>query len=185
VPFGQAGEPKRLWIEALGVDALVLAYTADEAKLGRDGLTGEPCYRDGVIVCVDPPLAEVVYWQRGGLDGVANGDTPGLESNGTVYLYGHAGATGAVFNALPSLNPGDTTEVATVNGVITYRVEDVFTVSKRDYPTDPRVTEQAGGRLLLVSCDHSGGAPVAKGGYAVNNVVARLQAESAGPLPGG
>jgi hypothetical protein len=136
-----------------------------------------------VITCIDPPTADHVYWQVGGIDGVTYGDMPGTESNGTVYLYGHAGADGAIFNHLADLQPGQTAEVETAHGIVTYRVEEVFTVPKDAYSTDPRIVEQSPGRLLLVSCDHSDGAAVA-GGYAIDNVVARLQAEGAQPLPG-
>jgi hypothetical protein len=183
VPFGQAAAPTRLEVAAIGVDAAVVPYTADEARAGHDGLTGEPCYQDGVIVCVDPPSITQVYWQRGGLDGVVNGDMPGTESRGTVYLYGHAGGAGAgaVFDLLPDLAVGESALVTTANGVVTYRVEEVFAVPKDQFSTDPRVTGQVPGRLLLVSCDHSPGAGTS-GGYAVDNVVAVLQVVSAGPV---
>jgi hypothetical protein len=186
VPFGQAAPPLRLEVGVIGVAAEVLPYTADHARAGHDGLTGEACYQDGVIVCVDPPTVTEVYWQRGGLDGVASGDMPGLQSRGTVYLYGHAGVsgTGAVFDALPSLEPGTVAVVGTGNGRLNYRVEEVFTVPKDQFTTDPRITSQVPGQLLLVSCDHSPGAGVAAGGYAVDNVVARLQIVSAGPPSG-
>jgi hypothetical protein len=71
VPAGQAAQPLRLAVEAIGVDTEVLPYTAEDAAAGRDGLTGQGRYEDGVIVCVDPPLADAVYWQRGGLDGAS------------------------------------------------------------------------------------------------------------------
>ncbi|MDR0592109.1 MAG: hypothetical protein LBG60_02385, partial [Bifidobacteriaceae bacterium] len=102
VPPGQAAAPRRLRIEALGIDAPVLAYTAEHAKAGRDGLTGQDCYLDGVITCVDPPTPDGVYWQVGGIAGVTYGDMPGAESAGTVYLYGHAGVDAAIFNSCPA-----------------------------------------------------------------------------------
>jgi hypothetical protein len=50
--------------------------------------------------------------------------------------------------------------VHTVNGTLTYRAEEVFALPKDQYPPDPRITEQVLGRLLLISCDHSSGAPL-------------------------
>jgi LPXTG-site transpeptidase (sortase) family protein len=185
VPFGQAGAPLHLEIAAIGVAAEVVAYTAEHAATGYDAMTGEVCYRDGTIVCIDPPTLDQVYWQRGGLDGIVNGDMPGTASRGTVYFYGHAGANaGAVFDHLPELEVGATATVSTLNGTLTYRVAEVFTVPKDQFTTDPRITAQVAGQLLLVSCDHSPGAGLAGGGYATHNVVARLQVESAGPPAG-
>jgi sortase (surface protein transpeptidase) len=180
--WGQAAEAVRLEIPSIQVDAPVAPYTADDARAGRDGLTGQTCYQSGVIVCVDPPTVDGVYRQRGGQDGISFGELPGMDSPGTVYLYGHAGTRGggAVFDRLPDLGAGDEALVTTANGVILYTVEEVFTVPKGDFPTDPRITGQEAGRLLLVSCDHSPGADTS-GGYATDNVVAALRAVSAAP----
>jgi len=175
--------PLHLQIDSIGVDAAVLAYTAEHAMAGRDGITGQPCYQDDVIVCTGPPSPHDVYWQQGGLHGVVNGDMPGMASRGTVYFYGHAGVrgTGAVFDSLPALTPGATAQVTTINGELTYRVIEVFTVPKDRFTTDPRIITQVPGQLLLVSCDHSSGATTTAGGYATDNVIAQLQIEQAGP----
>jgi LPXTG-site transpeptidase (sortase) family protein len=180
-----ASQPTHLSIAVIGVDADVVPYTAADAKQGWDGLTGRPCYEDGVITCVDPPSMELVYWQVGGLDGVFYGDMPGRDSLGTVYLHGHAGdpAKRPVFNNLPDLKPGDTAEVSTAYGVFTYTVEKVRNIPKGDYPNDPEMLEQAPGRLALVTCFHGEGATTV-GGFATDNTVAILRLTGNRPVNG-
>jgi LPXTG-site transpeptidase (sortase) family protein len=171
-----ASQPTHLTVSAIGIDAEILPYTVDDARRGMDGLTGEPCYVDGVITCVDPPSMRLVYWQVGGQAGVEYGDMPGADSRGTVYLHGHAGdpAEQPVFNNLPSLKAGDTAEVSTAYGVFTYVVQQVRNIPKSDYPNDPQMLEQVPGRLLLVTCFHGEGATTV-GGYSTDNTVAILR----------
>jgi LPXTG-site transpeptidase (sortase) family protein len=186
-PYSQAGLPVHIYLPTIGVDAAVATYTADDAAAGVDGTTGQPCLVDGVITCVDPPLNDTVYWQQGGANGVGYGDQPGEDSQGNVYLYGHAGVrgTGAVFDNLGQLQPGDTFEVTTTLGILTYQVDEVWNVDKNDYTSDPRIIDQVPGRLLLVTCDHRAGAELVNGGYAANNLVAstHVVVGAAKPLP--
>jgi LPXTG-site transpeptidase (sortase) family protein len=168
-----AGIPVRLAIPAIGVDTEIRPYTVPDAKAGSDARTGESCYQDGAIVCVDPPEADVAYWQVGGRAGVAYGDMPGGETRGTVYIHGHAGnpAQRPVFNDLPDLKAGDTADVATAYGVFTYTVEDVRNIPKDDLPYDEEVLNQVPGRLMLITCYHGPGAETVNGSAADNTVV--------------
>jgi LPXTG-site transpeptidase (sortase) family protein len=169
-------KPTHLTIEAIGIDADVLPYTVDDAKQGSDARNGEPCFADGIIVCVDPPSMDLVYWQVGGEGGVQYGDMPGTYSRGTVYLHGHAGeqTDPPVFTDLPDLKPGDTAEVSTEYGVFVYTVESVRNIPKDDYPWDEEVLKQVPGRLMLVTCFHGEGAATVNGS-ATDNTVVTLQ----------
>jgi LPXTG-site transpeptidase (sortase) family protein len=175
-PPDVASQPTHLRIEAIDVDANIVPYTVEDAKQGSDGLTGQPCYEDGVITCVDPPSLQLVYWQVGGRAGVEYGDMPGGDSRGTVYLHGHAGdpAQEPVFNNLPNLQIGDTAEVSTEYGVFTYTVETVRNIPKDDYPWDPEALKQVPGRLLLVTCFHGQDATT-EGGFSTDNTVVTLR----------
>jgi LPXTG-site transpeptidase (sortase) family protein len=172
---GQPAQPRHITIPAIGVDAAILPYDKAAAEAGYDGYAEMPCFQNDTIVCVDPPTMEDVYWQVGGLYGVAWGDMPGTETRGTVYLYGHAGnpASNPVFNDLSELQPGDTAEVSTDFGIFTYTVESVRNLPKDSYTTDPEILKQEGGRLLLVTCYHGDDAEL-KNGFAVDNTVATL-----------
>lgn len=170
--------PLRLSIAALGLDTAVSPYTVEEAGRGVDGLTGAPCLVEGVITCVDPASADSVVWQVGGTAGVAFGSEPGTDSAGTVYLYGHAGAgTRAVFDDIGRLKPGDDAVITTANGKLTYRVQRTVSTAKSAFALSPEAVDQVPGRLLLISCDHSAGATLSKGGYSTGNVVVVLQRE--------
>jgi LPXTG-site transpeptidase (sortase) family protein len=165
--------PTHLTIGAIGVDTDILPYTVEDAKTGSDLRSGQPCYQDGTIVCIDPPSPDLVYWQVGGEAGVNWGDMPGADSNGTVYLHGHSGdpSNKLVFNDLPNLQPGDTAEISTEYGVFVYTVESVRNIPKDDYPYDEEVLAQVPGRLLLVTCFHGAGADLINGSSNDNTVV--------------
>jgi len=172
--------PTRVVISTLGVDAAVVTYTVEQAQKATDTLTGEPCYRDGVITCINPPTAADVYWQQGGIAGVAYGAMAGTDAQSNIYLVAHAGEPSmrAVFSDLYQLSAGDVVDVATVNGTLTYTVTDVITVDKGAYTSVPEVTTQVPGRLLLVTCNHAPGADL-RGGISLQNVVVVAQLEGA------
>ncbi|MDR1806575.1 MAG: class F sortase [Propionibacteriaceae bacterium] len=178
---GAASAGLHLTIPAIGVDADVYPYTPEVAAQGT-WVDGTSCYSGGTIICVNPPSMSTVSQQIGGVAGVSFGDNPGLDSQGTVYFFGHAGArTGAaVFDYLSSLKPGDTAEVTTANGILTYVVDEVINMPKSDYATSAIASDQVPGRLLLISCDQNG--PAYANGYATNNIIAVLHVESAREL---
>jgi hypothetical protein len=175
---GVPGDPVNLSIPAIGVNAPIVEFTVADAMTGTDPF-GNSCYQDGTITCINPPRMDLVYQQIGGQDGVLYGDDPGMTSQGMVYLFGHAGARSgaAVFDNLAQLQPGDTAEVTTTNGILTYVVAEVLNIPKEEYATTDKVLNQVPGRLLLVSCDQNG--PAYASGYAYNNVIAILDVESA------
>lgn len=171
--------PLRLSVPALRIDSEVSPYTVAEAARGVDGLTGAPCLAGGVIRCVDPASPSSVVWQVGGTAGVAFGSEAGTDSEGTVYLYGHAGAgNDAVFSDIGQLKPGDEAAVTTANGKLTYRVQRTVSTAKSAFASTPEAVDQVPGRLLLISCDHSAGATLSHGGYSTDNVVVVLQREA-------
>jgi LPXTG-site transpeptidase (sortase) family protein len=182
-PADAHAKPTHLAIEAIDVDTDILPYTVEDAKQGSDARNGEPCFADGIIVCVDPPSMDLVYWQVGGQAGVEFGDMPGADARGTVYLHGHAGdqADPPVFSDLPDLKPGDTAEVSTEYGVFVYTVESVRNIPKDDYPWDEEVLKQVPGRLLLVTCFHGEDATMVNGS-ATDNTVVTLQLSGNHPL---
>ncbi|WP_162616456.1 class F sortase [Xylanimonas allomyrinae] len=174
--FGQAPQ---LTISSLGIDAPLHAYTAEEAAQGYDEVAGTPCLVDGRIVCIDPvDLADVV-WQQGASDGVLYGAAPSAQAQQNVYLFGHADATGtAIFSRIGELAAGDTIEITTSAGPLTYDVHEVITVGKDGYTSLPKAVEQVPGRLLLVTCDHRAGAALTGAGYAEDNIVVLAQLET-------
>jgi hypothetical protein len=190
-----AAAPYAIAIPGIGVEATVQPYTLAQAKTGYDGFTGTGCYdaASNTITCVSPPDDRIVSWQTPipGVNGIGVGAAPGTDATGTVYLYGHSiDATGdavGVFQNLSRLQAGNEVVLSTVNGRLTYAVQQVVHLPKQDYycpdSTHPANTytamlcDQVSGRLLLVSCDHDPGAETVNGGYAVSNTVVKLQLE--------
>jgi LPXTG-site transpeptidase (sortase) family protein len=135
-----ASRPVRLEVPTLGLSAAVRASTA--AEVAAAGGAVHPT-----------TLWEVVWWSEGG--------APGTDADNTVYLYGHTWREPAVFNGLRRLHRGDEVRVVTAHGVLRYLVDDVFTVTKADFPTAPKVSAVVPGRLLLVGCFRQTGGEVA------------------------
>lgn len=126
--------PIHLSVPRIGIDAAISEYT-NEMVVKTKG-------------AVEPPTLDTVSWWSGG-------GTPGTDATNTMYLYGHTWIHPAVFNRIKELVPGDEIFVTTSNGVLRYVVNDQnyqFQVPKPQLPTDPRVTESAAGRLLLIGC---------------------------------
>lgn len=124
--------PTHLAVPALGIDADVEEYT--DAQVAAAGGWVNPAHRD-----------VVAWWSGGG--------TPGKPADNTVYLYGHVSSKPAVFNALADVTVGDTIDVTTSAGTLTYRVTDILPpVLKNDLPDLPDVAAAVPGRLVLIGC---------------------------------
>jgi len=167
-----AGPSDHVVIPAIGVDALLRPYTAEEAAKGYDSVAQTPCLVQDVIVCVDPENTTDVVWQQGGSNGVGWGVAPSRDATQNVYLFGHADQSGdAVFSHLSDLTPGAKIDI----GDLTYLVQQVVTVDKSDYTNLPEAVQQVPGRLLLVSCNHGADATLVNGGYSTTNIVVIAQ----------
>jgi len=171
-PTAAPGPSDHVIIPAIGVDALLRPYTAEEAAKGYDSVAQEPCLIQDVIVCVDPENTTDVVWQQGGSHGVGWGVAPSRDATQNVYLFGHADQAGdAVFSHLSNLAPGAAIEI----GDLTYLVQQVVTVDKSDYTSLPQAVQQVPGRLLLISCNHGADATLVNGGYSTTNIVVIAQ----------
>lgn len=139
-----AGVPEGLQVPTLGIDADV-----HPVALAPEGLLVPPA---------DP--ADVGWWNEGAKPG-----TP----RGTVLLAGHSVRLGeGVFDDLDHLEEGDLVRVVTARGVVSYRVQDVLSLTTQELAElSPRLFSQsAAGRLVLVTC-----ADWAAGDYRGNTVV--------------
>lgn len=96
---------------------------------------------------LDPPTTSTAYW-------VQCRAMAGTDSDGTVFIVGHAIAGGdAVFNRLPEIEVGADVVVATTNGRLTYRVDETALYEKYgEAQTVPMLRERVPGRLVLVTC---------------------------------
>ena len=124
--------PTHLTFPAAGIDGDVEEYTTADAEA------------EGGI---NPPRLDSISWYSG-----VEGALPGSDATNTVYLFGHTWTQPAVFNGLRDVAAGDEATVSTQHGVMTYRVEEIITMSKSDFSQDPRVAAVVPGRLALVSC---------------------------------
>jgi LPXTG-site transpeptidase (sortase) family protein len=96
---------------------------------------------------LNPPTLDDAYW-------VECRARPGTDSDGTVFIIGHSLVTGhAVFNDLQKTAVGDTVEVTTSSGRLTYRVEHTVNYAKfGEIQNSPEVLDRVPGRLVLVTC---------------------------------
>jgi len=152
--------PTHLTFPAAGIDGDVDEYTAADAEA------------DGGI---NPPRLDSISWYSG-----VEGALPGSDATNTVYLFGHTWTEPAVFNGLRDVAAGDEATVSTERGVMTYRVEEIITMSKSDFSEDPRVAAVVPGRLALVSCYRPGGLDAEA--HAPDNIVVFLHLVGARPL---
>ncbi|MTE19200.1 class F sortase [Streptomyces sp. TRM43335] len=143
-------EPRRVEVEAAGVDARVVAR-------GLDG--------HGAVE--PPPMTEpdLVGWYE---DGAA----PGAE--GVAVLVGHLDTdTGtAVFHRLPSVRPDDRVRVARADGTVAeFTVEEVATAEREGFDPDEVYGPRRPGRaeLRLITC--TGEFDREDGSYTANLVV--------------
>ncbi len=172
-------DPLRISIPAAGVGADIELFTTDMARDSSNPLTGAACLHDGRITCVNPPAHDVAYWLKAGEGDIPFGDQVGHDSNGTVYLVGHASGTQeAIFNDLHLLTPGEVIDVTTANGQIRYYVEEVVVLDKSSWSSSPYANEQVPGRLILGTCNHADGAVIGETGSSTQNVLIVAQTKS-------
>jgi sortase (surface protein transpeptidase) len=121
--------PTGLSIPALGLDAVVQEMAASECPV------------------LNPPTVDEAYW-------VGCRSKPGTDSDGTVFIIGHAVAGGqGVFARLQQLVVGNDVLVTTPSGMLTYRVgRTVNYVKFGEVQDSPEVMEKVPGRLVLVTC---------------------------------
>lgn len=124
------GEPVRLAIPAIGVDATVVPVRSDDGSL-------------------DPPAdPKLVGWW-------AEGVRPG-SSTGAALLTAHTVHTGGgAFDDLDELDPADDVTVSTRTGTLRYDVEQVATYSKAELAERAAdlFAQDGPARLVLVTCD--------------------------------
>ncbi|MFC9979605.1 class F sortase [Gordonia sp. NPDC127522] len=121
--------PDRLSIPAVDIDVAVEPMSADRCPV------------------LNPPSNDSAYW-------VGCRALPGTDSDGTVFVIGHAVTGGsAVFNDLAEVSPGDTATLRTSNGRLTYRIVDTELYGKYGQAQlEPKLRERIPGRLVLVTC---------------------------------
>ncbi len=172
LPPATKADPVSIAIHEIGVQTEVVTYTVAMAQDASNPLTGDPCYANDRIACVNPPSYTNVAWLRAGEGGIPFGDQPGVDASGTVYLVGHGSSTvEAVFNRLHELNIGSPIDVTTANGTVRYFVEEVVVLEKSSWSSSPYANEQVPGRLILGTCNHAEGAETTDGGWATQNVL--------------
>jgi LPXTG-site transpeptidase (sortase) family protein len=121
--------PTALSIPALELTAVVQEMAASECPV------------------LNPPTVDEAYW-------VGCRSKPGTDSDGTVFIIGHAVAGGqGVFARLQQLAVGNDVLVTTASGTLTYRVERTVNYAKFGEVQDsPEVMDKVPGRLVLVTC---------------------------------
>lgn len=120
---------------------------------------------------LNPPTVDEAYW-------VGCRAKPGTDSDGTVFIIGHAVAGGqGVFKNLQNLAVDSDVVVTTPTGTLTYRVERTVVYAKfGEIQDSPEVMEKVPGRLVLVTC------LLGPGGAATDeNFVAQAKLISASP----
>jgi LPXTG-site transpeptidase (sortase) family protein len=121
--------PTGLFIPALELSAPVQEMKASECPV------------------LSPPTVDEAYW-------VGCRAKPGTDSDGTVFIIGHAVAgRQGVFARLQELAVGNDVQVTTPSGTLTYRVERTANYAKfGEVQHSPEVMEKVPGRLVLVTC---------------------------------
>jgi hypothetical protein len=142
---GEAADPVRLYVEAIGVDAPII-------PLGRDG--------SGALEV--PDATDETGWWTGGPE-------PGEQ--GPAVVAGHVDSRRgpAVFYRLAELRPGDVIDVVRADGTqLRFTVQRTERHAKAAFPTDPVYAPTAGAELRLISC---GGAFDRSSGHYLDNVI--------------
>ncbi|MFE6922956.1 class F sortase [Nocardia sp. NPDC057663] len=82
---------------------------------------------------------------------------PGTDSKGTSFIVGHnfddGSGTEVPFAALERVRVGHTVTVGTANGTLSYTVQEVFRVPKREISRRTDLLVNVPGRLILETCD--------------------------------
>lgn len=143
IPFVPQGEP--LWIEIAHPESgpSVLSRTG----LNPDGIEAV----NGRIVPVD----NRPVWR-------SDSNELGSHSPGTAFIVGHnyVDETGRFvpFSALEQVRVGDTVTVGVPDGELSYAVQQVFKVPKKELALRTDLLENVEGRLILATCDTVDGA---------------------------
>lgn len=118
----------------LSIPSLALTTTVQEMKASE-------------CPVLNPPTVDEAYW-------VGCRAKPGTDSDGTVFIIGHAVAGGqGVFKNLQDLAVDSDVIVTTPAGTLTYRVERTVVYAKfGEIQDSPEVMEKVPGRLVLVTC---------------------------------
>ncbi|MCB0013320.1 MAG: sortase [Anaerolineales bacterium] len=137
-PPPEPGQPVRLAIPAIGVDAPVVAVSLNRVNIGGN---------------------EVLQWGvPGGYAGGWHNESAHLGSQGNVVINGHNNILGEVFRDLANVPIGAEMTVYDKDRAYSYKVTQVETLAEQDQPLSVRLanaqwieptTDQ---RLTLVSC---------------------------------
>jgi hypothetical protein len=142
---GEAADPVRLYVEAIGVDAPII-------PLGLDG--------SGALEV--PDATDETGWWTGGPE-------PGEQ--GPAVVAGHVDSRQgpAVFYRLAELQPGDVIDVIRADGTqLRFTVQRTEQHAKDAFPTDTVYAPTAGAELRLITC---GGAFDRSSGHYLDNVI--------------
>ncbi|MCD9154450.1 class F sortase [Aeromicrobium duanguangcaii] len=129
-PDPAEGQPSRLRIPAIDVDATVIPLTLNEGDV------------------LEPPadFTQVGWWAEGALPG---------STRGAVVLTAHTvHEGGGAFDDLGKLERGDTVTIRTAAGTVRYCVDDVAEYSQQELRENaPKIFSQTGtSRLAMVTC---------------------------------
>ncbi|MGC0364886.1 hypothetical protein ABH922_002870 [Rhodococcus sp. 27YEA15] len=121
--------PNRLSIDDLGIDSEIRTMPA------------------GACPILDPPDLDHAFW-------VGCRSMPGTDSDGTVFVIGHAAAgKDAVFDRLPEISAGSTVRIETDAGTVEYVVQETALYEKvGEAQSSPELRRKLPGRLVLVTC---------------------------------
>ena len=127
-----AAAPLRIVYPSAGLDVAVHPLDPTPAEIESQSIV--------------PPISFDGYW-------VTNFGTPGAGSANTTYIMGHSWeGVDAPFNRLSSAAaPGDTFEVTTSAGTISYRVDSISTEDKSTLKDSP-IWRVVPNRVVLISC---------------------------------
>ena len=124
--------PLSLSIPRIGLEATIEEYTDAMLRATRGN--------------VNPERSDTVAWWSGG-------GTPGVDANGTVFMFGHSWIEEAVFNHLKDLQLGDEIFVTTGNGTLRYVVKaEPFSIAKSSFSANERITNAPPKSLILATC---------------------------------
>ncbi len=129
--------PLHLTFPAASIDGDIDEYTAEQATA------------DGGI---NPPTLDSIAWYTGVPDPM-----PGTNATNTVYIFGHTWIEPAAFNGLKAVQPGDIATLRTETGILSYEVQEIISMDKDDFASDPDVAAVVPGRLVLVTCHRPDG----------------------------
>ncbi|MFZ1302057.1 MAG: class F sortase [Candidatus Microsaccharimonas sp.] len=121
----------------------------------------------GAVVPAEPGT---IAWYTGIPDGILS-----ATASQCVVLYGHSYLNGgAIFDNLPNMTADSTATISTGNGeTLNYSFVDSFKIAKGSLASDPRLSVEVPGCLILITCHRDGDRDA--DGHAIENTVVRLQ----------